>query len=183
MNAPTSERWRSGPWQSKADAERYIRALPADKQAKMAEKLGLELQVRPVLSPSVVNPAPRQVIGRPDSTATSGSITLYLRWGPSINHYWRSVLIPCKPTKPGAPPYRVQVMISQEGRDYRREVRQRIEALRTWGPVAAPPGSRLAVTLTLHGPNRRSFDIDNRIKAVLDALTHAAVWADDALVD
>ena len=46
-----------------------------------------------------------------------------------------------------------------------------------------PPAARLAVELTLRGPNRRLFDVDNYAKACLDALTHTAVWADDSLID
>ncbi len=56
---------------------------------------------------------------------------LYLSWGAFIDQYWGSVPIPSKPVKPSALPYRVQVMISPEGREYRRKVRQRIETLRT----------------------------------------------------
>ena len=55
--------------------------------------------------------------------------------------------------------------------------------IRNLGRPAAPPEARLLVALTLHAPTRRSIDIDNRIKAALDALTHAQVWADDSLID
>ena len=62
-------------------------------------------------------------------------------------------------------------------------MREALEAYRTWGPFTMPPAARLAVELTLRGPNRRLFDIDNYAKACLDALTHTAVWADDSLID
>lgn len=42
---------------------------------------------------------------------------------------------------------------------------------------------RLAVALELHGPNKRKYDIDNRVKAVLDALARAGVYEDDEQVD
>lgn len=38
------------------------------------------------------------------------------------------------------------------------------------------------VELVIWPPNRRRFDIDNRIKPTLDLLTHAGVWEDDAAV-
>ena len=37
--------------------------------------------------------------------------------------------------------------------------------------------------MQLHAPNRRKYDIDNRIKSLLDALTHSGVWLDDELID
>jgi crossover junction endodeoxyribonuclease RusA len=35
----------------------------------------------------------------------------------------------------------------------------------------------------LHGPNRKGFDIDNRLKPLGDALQLAGVFADDGLID
>lgn len=37
--------------------------------------------------------------------------------------------------------------------------------------------------MTLYPPDRRPFDVDNRLKALLDALTHSKVWLDDGQVD
>lgn len=42
---------------------------------------------------------------------------------------------------------------------------------------------RMAVAIELCGPNRRKYDIDNRVKAILDALTASGVWEDDEQVD
>jgi hypothetical protein len=115
MTAPTSERWRSR-WQSQADAERYVRALPADKQAGMAEKLGLELQARPVLSPSVENRAPTQVIRSLEFASAPGSLCLILPYPPSLN---RSAKIMaclkkprCLPESTGLPMSRPEIFTS-----------------------------------------------------------------------
>ena len=116
----------------------------------------------------------------PSALHTPGQLTLALPWPPSINHYWRHILMPCTPVKPGAPPYRVQVVTSKDGKQFRAAVGVLIQNL---GHPATPPGARLGVTLTLRPPNLRVIDIDNRVKSVLDALTHAHVWADDSLID
>ena len=36
-----------------------------------------------------------------------------------------------------------------------------------------------AFAVTLFPPDRRRYDLDNRLKAVLDSLTEASVWEDD----
>ena len=41
---------------------------------------------------------------------------------------------------------------------------------------------RLAIAVTLFPPDRRRYDLDNRLKAVLDSLTEARVWEDDRYV-
>lgn len=42
---------------------------------------------------------------------------------------------------------------------------------------------RLSVLVEIVPPNARAFDLDNRLKATLDALQHAGVFADDAAID
>ena len=43
--------------------------------------------------------------------------------------------------------------------------------------------SRYSVVVELIYNTRRRYDVDNRIKPILDALTHAGTWNDDAQVD
>jgi len=91
-----------------------------------------------------------------------------LPWPPSVNTYWRSVVIKRA----------VRVLISQAGRNYRKAA---IEAI---GRREAPPlSSRLSVRINAMPPDRRKRDLDNIPKAVLDALTHAGVWEDDSQID
>lgn len=116
-------------------------------------------------------------------TLDGGALLFALPWGPSINHYWRHILKPCKPKNPGAPPYYVKLLMSEEGRMYRLNVRTSLDTYRAHAPFVTPPGARLAVHLTLCAPTRRSYDVDNHVKACLDALTHCGVWADDSLID
>ena len=87
-----------------------------------------------------------------------------LPWPPSVNHYYRRV--------------GWRTLISREGRRYRTEVVARLAAL-----PACPMVGRLALSAILCPPDRRQFDIDNRLKALLDALQHAAVLEDDGQID
>lgn len=93
-----------------------------------------------------------------------------LPWAPSVNRYWRHTLIGGHP----------RVLLSVEGRAFRKAAAQ---ALMLQGVVLAKLNGRLGVDISLHAPDRRITDIDNRIKGLLDALTHAKVWLDDSQVD
>jgi crossover junction endodeoxyribonuclease RusA len=98
-------------------------------------------------------------------------ITLRLPFPPSTNTIWRSMR---------SGPMAGRVLLSKAGREYRKAVHAAVTAQN--GARGAIAG-RVRVFIELHPPTRRSLDIDNRIKAVLDALTHAAVWVDDEQVD
>ena len=102
---------------------------------------------------------------------------LILPWPPSVNTYYRSVSFKGRGCR---------VLLSKRGREYRTEVGELIDRLcrdDADGCKAFPYTDRLSVDITLNPPNRRKFDIDNRIKATLDALQHAAVFEDDEQVD
>ena len=98
-------------------------------------------------------------------------IRLTLPFPPSTNTIWRSLR---------SGPMAGRVLLSKAGREYRKAVHASVTA--QIGARGAF-GGRLRVSIQLHPPTRRRLDIDNRIKACLDALTHAAVWADDEQVD
>lgn len=88
-----------------------------------------------------------------------------LPWPPSVNRYWRSV--------------KGRVLISAAGQCYRRDVVMKVLTERT-GSVGIAP---VAMRIDAYYPDRRRRDIDNILKAPLDALTHAAVWADDSQIE
>lgn len=89
-----------------------------------------------------------------------------LPWPPSVNHYWRTVMIKRAP----------RVLISKEGRNYRKEVQ-------VIAGASNPITGRLSVCIAASPPDRRKRDLDNLPKAILDALTHAGVWEDDSQID
>lgn len=95
--------------------------------------------------------------------AAVAPVTVELPWPPSINHYYRRV---------GA-----RTLISRAGREFRRRV-GRILAARRLPPAVG----RLAVTVEVYPPDRRRRDIDNLLKAVLDACEHGGAFPDDSRI-
>lgn len=89
-----------------------------------------------------------------------------LPFPPSINHYWKHRVIG----------KRASVYLSSEALAYRESVKNALHDTKTLN-------TRLSVSIRLHAPNKRKYDIDNRVKALLDALTHAGLWEDDELID
>lgn len=97
-------------------------------------------------------------------------IELTLPWPPSVNGYWRS---------PSRGPLAGRHMISKRGREYRKAAA--IAVSEQWEGEATD--KRLAVAVRLCSPTRRKYDLDNMMKGLLDALTHAGVWKDDEQID
>ena len=101
---------------------------------------------------------------------------IVLPFPPSVNSYYRSIRMgkSCR------------VLISKRGREYRQAVIDLIAKLVHEDPAYQglfPFVQRLGMTVTLNAPTRRKYDIDNRSKALLDALQHARVYEDDEQID
>jgi len=96
-------------------------------------------------------------------------VTFTLPWPPSMNRYWRNV--------------QGRTLISRDGRAYRDDVyascAHQIKASRLDGGT----GARLRLHITAHPPDKRKRDLDNLLKAPLDAMQHAGVFEDDGLID
>lgn len=87
-------------------------------------------------------------------------------WPPSVNQYYRHL---SKGKLAG------RTLISEKGRAYRAAVADvRFPEYGIAGPVS--------VDIRLYPPDRRRRDIDNVLKALFDAMTHAGVWLDDSQV-
>lgn len=96
------------------------------------------------------------------------AVTLRLPWPPSTNHHWRTRIVG----------RRAMVFVSEEGKRFR------VAVLAAW--LAEPRErltGRLAVEILATMPDRRARDVDNIVKATLDALQHAGVFGDDNQVD
>lgn len=100
--------------------------------------------------------------------ADSWAVTL--PWPPSTNRIWRNVSVAGKP----------RTLLSQEGRVYRKAAADACMLNRL---VNLQLAGRLVVELFACPPDRRARDLDNILKATLDALTHAGVWNDDSQID
>ena len=87
-------------------------------------------------------------------------------WPPSTNSIWRNV---------GS-----RTVLSKSARVYRNRARGELLAQ---GVANTKIAGRLTVRITLHPRDNRAFDIDNKLKALLDALTYSKVWLDDGQVD
>lgn len=92
-------------------------------------------------------------------------IDLTLPFPPSVNTVWRRV---------GS-----RTLLSKRGREYRQEVASAVAD--QW--QGEPLMGRVAVEIEVWPPDRRKRDIDNSLKAALDAITHAGVWGDDEQID
>jgi len=94
-----------------------------------------------------------------------------LPFPPSVNTYWRA------PTKG---PLAGRHLISEKGRLFRVEATACVleQLKRKPKPITEP----VSVEITLYPPSKRRRDLDNFLKAPLDALTHAGIWKDDSQV-
>ena len=81
---------------------------------------------------------------------------------PTANTYYRN--------------FRGRMVISKRGRSYRDQVR--LLFLERF-PLQNPMTGRLKITLDYWPPDKRTRDIDNIQKPVLDSLNHAGVFEDD----
>ncbi|GAA4493332.1 RusA family crossover junction endodeoxyribonuclease [Pseudaeromonas paramecii] len=93
-----------------------------------------------------------------------------LPWPPSTNRIWRNVVTRGRP----------QTLLSTEGRKFRTLAGHYCQLA---GVAGKQLTGRLAVELHVQAPDRRGRDLDNVLKATLDALTHAGVWGDDSQID
>lgn len=99
-------------------------------------------------------------------------MTVTVPWPPSVNHYWR------RTEQAG------RMAISAKGRTFRNAVLAAfLEQYGASWRARVDPDARYRLHISAAPPDRRRRDLDNVLKATLDALEHARVFHDDAQVD
>ncbi|MBO1926670.1 RusA family crossover junction endodeoxyribonuclease [Thiomicrorhabdus sp. 6S2-11] len=96
----------------------------------------------------------------------SREYSFVIAWPPTANTYYRRA--------------GTVIYLSAKGRLFKKLVAQQLKALNLHGEGLK---CRLSVTIGLYPPNRRAFDIDNRVKPVLDALQDGGLILDDGQID
>ena len=84
---------------------------------------------------------------------------------PSMNSYWRN--------------FRGRTILSKAGRQFKADVSKAVIAQN----VPKLGLQRIKVRIHLFPKDRRKIDIDNRLKACLDAMQDAGVYDDDEQID
>ena len=90
-----------------------------------------------------------------------------LPYPPTVNTYWMRC--------------RHGMTLSPKAREYRDVAAGELRDLRESERISKPVGVR--VHLTAFMPDARTRDIDNILKPLFDAMTHAGAWDDDSQID
>ncbi len=90
---------------------------------------------------------------------------LYLPYPPTVNSYYVK-------TQRG-------VFISTKGRKFRKDVAQAVNEQLPDVYIT----HKCLIEIVLYMPDKRKRDIDNCLKALLDAITKCGLWHDDVLID
>jgi crossover junction endodeoxyribonuclease RusA len=77
---------------------------------------------------------------------------------------------------------RDRVVLRKEGREFREAVVGMVDDLRKAGLVGDTLTGPVFVDIVAVVPDHRRRDIDNILKALLDALGHAGIYADDTQI-
>ncbi len=92
-------------------------------------------------------------------------------WPPTLNHYHQPVRM-----KKGA-----RIIKGAKARRYAEEMESYLKEIGLHNEMI-PEDKKLCMTMVLNPPTLARYDIDNRTKGVMDALSNANFYADDEQV-
>ena len=92
-------------------------------------------------------------------------VTIRLPFPPSVNTYYRN--------------YRGRMVLGKNGRLFKTLVQEIVVA----NQIPKFNNNRLMAIITIFPPNKRKFDIDNRLKSIFDSLQDAGVYDNDEQFD
>lgn len=92
-------------------------------------------------------------------------ITLKLPFPPSVNTYYRN--------------FRGRMVMGKSGREFKEKVQEIV----TTSQIPKLNDARLMAIISIFPPNKRKFDLDNRLKSVFDSLQDAGVYDNDEQFD
>lgn len=117
--------------------------------------------------PGVINDL-LEISREPERLTNLDALTIELPFPPSVNTFWRHVMIGKHP----------RTLISEKGRKYKQAVLEHflIENIRT--KFSGP----LSCTVDLYPPCNRRRDCDNYCKGLLDSLGAAGLYDDDSQI-
>lgn len=102
-----------------------------------------------------------------------GTFELTLPYPPSVNHYWRAFM-----RSTG----RIDFALGARGKTFRRTVATHVMLAKSQAKeqrVKLPLRGPLFLHAFVYPPDKRKRDLDNILKALLDALQHTGVIEDD----
>ncbi len=106
-------------------------------------------------------------------------IVLTLPFPPSVNHYWKHIVVKRKDQKTGKMYRGIMAQLSGAAERYRIDVQA--EILQKHGVIGLR--GRLDVHVRCCRYDLREYDIDNYGKGLLDAMEHAGVYQNDGQID
>jgi crossover junction endodeoxyribonuclease RusA len=76
--------------------------------------------------------------------------------------------------------FRGRTIVSKKCREYKRYIKGEIKRLELQNEQST---ERLFVSIKLYAPNLRKYDVDNRVKVLMDALQASGLIVDDEQLD
>ena len=99
------------------------------------------------------------------------SYEFVMPWPPTLNHYHQPIQIGRS----------VRIIKGAKARQYAADMEVYLKEIGLYDE-RIPEGKKLSMHLTLNPPTLARYDVDNRTKGVMDALSNANFYADDSQI-